>query len=97
MHRYKFLVVDFDEIFQPEDKTDVDIASAVYSVPAENCEKAKELALVAKEQWEDSDGDETLQERLESVWSGLGVKYTGRIDIAYNEGKCDHLQDVVCI
>lgn len=97
MYRYKFLVIDFDETFQPEDETDVDIVPAVYLVPTENYEKAKELALVAKEQWEDSDGDETLQERLESVWSELDIKYTGRVEIPYNEGKCDHLQDVVCI
>lgn len=55
------------------------------------------MALVAKEQWEDSDGDETLQERLESVWSELDIKYTGRVEIPYNERKCGYLQDVVCI
>lgn len=94
---YKFLVIDFDETFQPEDETDVDIAPAVYLVPIENYKKAKELVLVAKEQWEESDGDETLQERLESVWSKLNIKYVGRVEIPYNERQYSYLKEVVCI
>lgn len=91
---YKFLVVDFDGTFQPEDENDVDCAPAVYAV--EDVKRAAEVIMNAKLDWEDSDGDDTLQESIEFAMkeSAISFIYIGLVSIPYKDRSSEYLAGV---
>lgn len=84
---YKFMIVDFDYTFQPEDETDVDCVPAVYLIRAEDEAVITGLINEAKSAWEDTDGEETLHDFIENEIGEQKkhFQYVGSLNVPFNE------------
>lgn len=90
---YKFLIIDFDCTFQPEDATDVDCTPAVYLTYEEDESIIVNLINEAKSAWEDTDGSETLQEFIENVIGEQGkhFQYVGSLEVSFKERQKEYV------